>query len=60
METLIGKTYTFCHRRFRVVTTFEEDGEKMCVVKKWTKYGQYWLYEVVSVDFVKEMLKRKA
>lgn len=59
METLIGKTYTFCCGKFNVVTTFEDAGEKMCVVKRFTKYGQHWCYEVVSADFVEQMLKRE-
>lgn len=59
METLIGNTYNFCRRKFNVVATFEDGGETFCVVKRWTKYGQYWCYEVESAEFVEEMLKRE-
>lgn len=54
MEIKAGDTYHYRRQKMHVVVIIEDCGEKLCVLKQWNKFRQWWSYSVQLYEFVEE------
>ena len=52
-------TYRYRGYLYHLVLTFEDNGEKMHIVKYYGKHKQWWHYEVWSDWELEQVLKKK-
>lgn len=54
MQVKAGDTYHIGKAKLHVVAVIEDGGEKLCVVKEFVRWRQYWSYSVRFYDNVAE------